>query len=166
VEAAHGLIRRRGTAWKSTARSAMLLSIDATARTQMPIGQVSIGLRMRPGLAFLAAGLCAALFGCSDPGIVTAQVKVQQAPASDSQVLVIIPRGTIVKVRNCTNGWCRVSWNNLDGYILAKNVRIGGSARRSTDAGQPGDTGKPSDDDTQDDDNVSVPDSSDSAAPM
>jgi Bacterial SH3 domain len=126
-------------------------------KIQMPIGQASIGARQRLRLALLVAGLGAGLGCCSDPGIVTTQVKLQRAPATDSEVLAIIPRGSAIKVRDCTNGWCLVSWNGRDGYVLTKNVRIGDSARRTADTGTP-------DDDT--DDNVPAPDSSAPAAPL
>jgi uncharacterized protein YraI len=117
------------------------------------------GLPVRLCFAFLTASLFAGLSACSAPGIVTAPVKLQQAPAVESEVLATIPRGSTVKVKDCTNGWCRVSWNGRDGYTLTKNLRIGGFERRTTD------TDKPDDDDIEDKGNVSVPDSSDAAAP-
>jgi hypothetical protein len=126
---------------------------------QMPIGQVSIRPRRRPGITFVAASLCAGLAGCSDPGIVTRQVNLQQAPTSESAVLASIPRGRAVKVEKCTNGWCYVSWNGRSGYILAKDVSIGVPTRRSTDADRQGAPGEAGNDDTSDDGNLSVPDS-------
>ena len=114
---------------------------------------------MRLGLAFLATSLGAGLSSCSDPEIVTAQVKLRQAPTTESEVLATIPRGGAIKVRNCTNGWCRISWNGRDGYILAKNVWIGPSLSRAMETDNPGEG------DSQDDDTVAAPDSS-VAAPM
>jgi hypothetical protein len=128
----------------------------------MPIGQVSIRPRWR-GIALVAASLCAGLAGCSDPGTVTRQTKLQQAPTSESAVLASIPSGGTVKLSKCTNGWCAASWNGRSGYILAKDVKIGAPARRAAGAERQGDTGN---DDTQDDGTLAVPDSPNNAGPM
>ena len=105
----------------------------------------------------MASCLCAGLCSCSDPGTVTAQVNLQQEPANESEVLATIPKGSFVKVRGCTNGWCRASWNGRNGYILTKNVRIGSFAHRATDTNRR--------DDTHEDDNMSVPDASNETGP-
>jgi uncharacterized protein YraI len=115
----------------------------------MPIGQVRIGPPVRLLFALLAASVCGGLFACSDPGIVTVPVKLQQAPALESEVLATIPKGSTVRVKDCTNGWCRISWNGRDGYTLTKSLRIGFFQHRTTDTDKP-----------DDQDNVSVPDSS------
>jgi uncharacterized protein YraI len=100
----------------------------------MCIDHVSIGRRARLRFAFLAAALSAGLFGCTDPGIVTALVKLQQTPADNSEVLATIPKGSSVSVGNCSNGWCRISWNDREGYALSKYVRTGDPLRRTTDS--------------------------------
>jgi uncharacterized protein YraI len=119
----------------------------------MLLGRVAI-------LALLAASLCVGLTACSDPGVVTVRVQLHQAPSNDSQVLASIPRGSAVKVRNCTNGWCNVSWNGHDGYIVTKDIRLGVAA-----ASIPQKDGSDSDD-IENDDNISTPESGDTAAPM
>jgi uncharacterized protein YraI len=129
--------------------------IGTTAKTQMPIGQASIRPRVRLGLACLAASLCVGLSACSDPGIVTVKAELRRVPADKSEVLATIPKGSVVKVRDCSNGWCRTSWNGRDGYILTKNVRIGGSVRPDADANRP----------DSDEDNLAVPDASGEAGP-
>jgi uncharacterized protein YraI len=121
----------------------------------MPVEQVSIRVRRRAGIAFIAAGLW--LAACSDPGVVVRQADLRQAPSNDSAVLASIPRGGSVTVKDCANGWCSVSWTSRSGYVLAKDVRIGAAARASTDAGAQGSAGTPGHDDSQDD-NLAVPD--------
>jgi uncharacterized protein YraI len=98
-------------------------------------------------LALLTAVLVA---GCSDPGIVTVQTKLQQAPATESTVLAVVPKGSAIKVSDCTNGWCRVSWNGRDGYILTKSMRVGGGTRRTAEPGQP--------EESEDDEDAAAPD--------
>lgn len=54
----------------------------------------------------------------------TTETRLQQAPGTGSKVLAMIPRGKIITVDDCSNGWCRVSWNRQDGYVLAKSVHL------------------------------------------
>jgi hypothetical protein len=89
-------------------------------------------------LLLLTIGLVANVAGCSDPGIVTAQTDLQQAPASGSKVLAVIPKGSAITVGDCSNGWCRVSWNGHDGYVLTKSMRLAeGAHREIPEANQP-----------------------------
>jgi len=83
----------------------------------------------RSGFALL---LLALLAGCSDSGTVTNEAKLQQAPSTGSSVLAMIPPGGAIKVGDCTNGWCRVSWNGQDGYVLTKSVHLSERAFRTT----------------------------------
>lgn len=100
----------------------------------------------------LTIGLLASVAGCSDPGIVMVQTDLKQAPAAESKVLAVIPKGSAITVGDCSNGWCRVSWNGRDGYILTKEMRLGSGVRRTTETGQ----SERSDD--EDDANSAAPD--------
>jgi len=109
--------------------------------------------------ALLAAGICATLCGCSEPATVTTQVNLLQAPSGQSSVVATIPRGSVIKVRECTNGWCRASWNDHDGYILSKYVRVGDSVRHPTEAN------RQDSDYVGDEDGTTVPDASGETGP-
>ncbi len=87
------------------------------------------GRGRRAGLALLLAGF---LGNCSDSGTVTTEAKLQQTPANASKVLAIIPPGSAINVGDCSSGWCRVSWNGHDGYVLTKSVHLSERAFRST----------------------------------
>jgi uncharacterized protein YraI len=88
-------------------------------------------------LAVATFGLLTSLAGCSDPGVVRVQADLRQAPASESKVLAVIPKGSAIQVGDCSNGWCRVSWNGRGGYILTKSMRLAGGARGNmTEPGQ------------------------------
>ena len=80
------------------------------------------------GLALLAIGLFVGVAGCSDSGTVTVQANLQQAPATESKVLAVIPKGSAIKVGDCSNGWCHAWWNGRDGYILTKSMRLAGQS--------------------------------------
>jgi Bacterial SH3 domain len=62
------------------------------------------------------------------PATVAAEVNLRKAPGTDSEIITLIPKGTMVDVGACTNGWCKVSWNGQDGYSIATNLGLGGPA--------------------------------------
>jgi hypothetical protein len=60
------------------------------------------------------------------PATVASDVNLRKGPGTDSKIITLIPKGTMVEVGNCTNGWCQVSWNGQDGYSIATNLGLGG----------------------------------------
>jgi len=52
----------------------------------------------------------------------TRETNLRKMPRTDSEILTLIPRGMTVAVGDCRNGWCRVSWNGQDGFIIARNL--------------------------------------------
>ena len=60
------------------------------------------------------------------PATVAAEVNLRKGPGTDSEIVTLIPKGTVVEVGTCTNGWCQVSWNGQDGYSIATNLGLGG----------------------------------------
>jgi hypothetical protein len=60
------------------------------------------------------------------PATVAADVNLRKGPGTDNEVITLIPRGTMVEVGACTNGWCMVTWNGQDGYSIATNLGLGG----------------------------------------
>jgi hypothetical protein len=74
-------------------------------------------------LTTLAIDLAAA-----KPATVAADVNLRKGPGTDSEIITLIPKGTVVEVGTCTNGWCGVSFNGNDGYSIATNLGLGGPA--------------------------------------
>jgi len=58
---------------------------------------------------------------------VTAEARLHRAPAMQSEVVAVVPKGSHVAASACTGGWCYVNWNGKQGYALAKNLRTRGS---------------------------------------
>src|ERR1700681_4756204 len=75
-------------------------------------------------LTCLAVELAAA-----KPATVAAEVNLRKGPGTDSEIITLIPKGTMVEVGTCNNGWCQVSWNGQDGYSIATNLGLGGPPR-------------------------------------
>ena len=60
------------------------------------------------------------------PATVAADVNLRKGPGTDSEIITLIPKGTMVEVGTCTNGWCQVTWNGQDGFSIATNLGLGG----------------------------------------
>jgi hypothetical protein len=84
-------------------------------------------LAARVFYAGLIVGVCAGLAGCSEQALVTAPARLHKERTTQSEVVVVVPRGTTVEASGCSDGWCLVKWNGRQGYGLAKNLRTRGS---------------------------------------
>ncbi|MGA9041657.1 MAG: SH3 domain-containing protein [Terriglobales bacterium] len=78
--------------------------------------------------AALVISGCAGLAGCSEDALVTAPERLHTERTTQSEVVVVVPRGVTVEASGCSDGWCLVKWNGRQGYGLAKNLRTRGSA--------------------------------------
>ena len=58
------------------------------------------------------------------PVTVVADVNLRKAAGTDSEIVTLIPKGTMVEVGACTNGWCAVTWNGMDGFSIATNLGL------------------------------------------
>jgi uncharacterized protein YgiM (DUF1202 family) len=74
---------------------------------------------------------CAAIFALvpaacamAKPITVTGDTNLRTSPATTSAVLAMIPKGTLIEVGKCSNGWCQTSYNGQDGYAIAVNLGI------------------------------------------
>jgi Bacterial SH3 domain len=53
----------------------------------------------------------------------TRTTNLRKAPRIDGEILSILAKGTMVEVGNCRgDGWCQVSWNGRQGYVVARNL--------------------------------------------
>jgi uncharacterized protein YgiM (DUF1202 family) len=89
-----------------------------------------MNLAMRAVVAALMTGLpvvCAA----AKPIVTTGDTNLRKARGTDSEVLGLVPRGTTVEVGTCSNGWCEVSWNGRDGYMIGRNLGMSVALPRS-----------------------------------
>jgi uncharacterized protein YraI len=56
------------------------------------------------------------------PIATTGETNLRKGPGTDSEVLTLVPKGGVVEVGDCTNGWCAASFDGKDGYVIARNV--------------------------------------------
>src|SRR5689334_109028 len=58
------------------------------------------------------------------PTAVSAEVNLRDSPNTTARILALIPKGTVVEATSCTNGWCVVSWNGQQGYVISRNLGL------------------------------------------
>jgi uncharacterized protein YraI len=59
----------------------------------------------------------------------TGDTNLRKVPRIDSEILALIPKGTAVEVSDCHEGWCRVSWDGQDGYVIGRNLGVAAAPR-------------------------------------
>lgn len=68
----------------------------------------------------------AVLACCGEAATAKMEVPLRTGPATDREVVLLIPKGSTVKLGQCAHGWCKVSWQGQNGYVLAKNFAVAG----------------------------------------
>jgi uncharacterized protein YraI len=68
--------------------------------------------------------LLSAVGTAAKPIATTAETNLRKSAGTDSPVLSIIPKGTTVEVGKCTRGWCEVSTDGREGYVIARNLGL------------------------------------------
>jgi uncharacterized protein YraI len=64
------------------------------------------------------------------PTNVTAEVNMRDTPTTSGKILALIPKGTSVEVATCTNGWCQVTFNGQQGFVISRNLGMAQPAPR------------------------------------
>src|ERR1700674_5994328 len=70
------------------------------------------------------------------PVTTVAETNLRKGPATNSEVVTLIPKGSAVDVDKCSNGWCTVTWNDQTGFAFAGNIMgpvLGGARPRRPD---------------------------------
>jgi hypothetical protein len=70
--------------------------------------------------------------------VVSAKVNLRSNPGTDSEILASIPAGSTVRVGECQGEWCAVTWNGQNGYVITRNLNLGGSRQAGVYPRQPG----------------------------
>jgi uncharacterized protein YraI len=69
-----------------------------------------------------AVTILSVIHAAAEPVTTTRATNLRKAPGLDSEIVILIPKATMVEVSDCRGGWCLVSWNGQDGYAIARNV--------------------------------------------
>lgn len=68
--------------------------------------------------------LLSAVCAVAKPIATVGETNLRKSPGTDSPVLTIIPKGATVEVGKCSKGWCEVSFESRDGFVIARNVGL------------------------------------------
>src|SRR5262245_23887147 len=72
--------------------------------------------------SLVAAIVMLATAAYAKPTTVTSEVNLRDMPTTSGKILALIPKGTSVEVATCTDGWCQVSYNGQQGYVISRNL--------------------------------------------
>jgi uncharacterized protein YraI len=58
------------------------------------------------------------------PTATTKETNLRKEPTTDSEVLTLVPRGAKVEAGECSKGWCKVSYEGQDGFMIVQNLAL------------------------------------------
>ncbi len=76
-------------------------------------------------LLFSAAGAVA------KPAYVATTVNLRAAPGTTSEIVAKIPGGSLVDTKDCTEGWCEVTWQDKSGFAIQTALDLSGRVPRT-----------------------------------
>jgi len=62
----------------------------------------------------------------AEPALAIANLNLRQGPGLNFGVLVTIPGGSTVDVAGCSGDWCNIRWGGRIGYVVGRNLDMGG----------------------------------------
>lgn len=60
----------------------------------------------------------------AEPGVALEDVQLRGGPGFQHPVLTEIPWGAEIDMDDCDTGWCRVQWQDFEGFVLIENDNI------------------------------------------
>ena len=75
------------------------------------------------GLAVLALPATGAV---AKPAYVATTVNLRAAPGTTSEIIGKIPGGSLVETKDCSEGWCAVTWQDKDGFAIQTALDMSG----------------------------------------
>ncbi len=86
-----------------------------------PIWTLARGVVAAAALTALSAGLADAR-----PATIATNTNLRQGPGTGFPVITTVPAGTVVEVIRCGGEWCNVTAGGQPGYMIARNLGMGG----------------------------------------
>lgn len=74
-------------------------------------------------LSFAAALVTAsATLAFAKPVTLTVETNLRAAPGTKSEVITLLPKGSAIEVGECDAGWCKVTFNDKEGFAIERNL--------------------------------------------
>jgi uncharacterized protein YraI len=97
---------------------------------------------MSPPAVLLLIGISVVLSACGAGAKSRVETVLRSSPGTNAKIVARIPEGSAVKVSQCAHGWCQVSWQGKEGYALAKDFIVAGTAGSATETDADNDESK------------------------
>ena len=95
-------------------------------------------MRLTPHLLSLGILLGATAGAVAKPAYVASTVNLRAAPGTTSEVVTKIPGGSLVDADDCSEGWCRVTWQDKSGFAIQSALDTSGRVPQQRAARRPG----------------------------
>jgi len=92
----------------------------------MSSGKFAAYLAMLCGALLAIAPLSAAAQGAAPSAVTGTNVNLRQGPGTSYTVITLIPAGTPIGISGCNAGWCQVTFQGQNGYIIASAIASAG----------------------------------------
>ena len=69
------------------------------------------------------------------PAYVASTVNLRAAPGTKSEIVAKIPGGSLVDTKDCSEGWCEITWQDKSGFAIQTALDTSGRVPRQ--ASQP-----------------------------
>ena len=102
---------------------AALLAMPAGYPRHPGKGSVMKHAHILIGLAVLALPATGAV---AKPAYVATTVNLRAAPGTTSEIIAKIPGGSLVETKDCTEGWCEVTWQDKNGFAIQTALDMSG----------------------------------------
>src|ERR1700690_4219491 len=71
------------------------------------------------------------------PAYVASTVNLRAAPGTTSEIVAKIPGGSLIDAKDCSEGWCEVSWQEKSGFAIQTALDMSGRVPRPAAARPP-----------------------------
>ena len=82
----------------------------------------------RGALGAIALTAVSASLANAAPATVGTNTNLRQGPGTNFGVIMTVPGGSVVEVIRCGGEWCNVMADGRPGYMIARNLGLGGPA--------------------------------------
>jgi len=74
----------------------------------------------------LGALMVCAAPALAKPAYVASTVNLRAAPGTNNMIVTKIPGGSLVDARDCSEGWCAVTWGEMSGFAIQSALDMSG----------------------------------------
>ena len=85
----------------------------------------------------LAVLMFTAMPALAKPAYVASTVNLRAAPGTKSEIVAKIPGGSLVDTKECSEGWCEITWQDKSGFAIQTALDMSGRVPRQAAARPP-----------------------------